>query len=77
MCLIQIIELGVSVNSETEIDKIEKVVSNILGVKSVSSHKETGKLTVTGHVDPVEVVICLREFGNIVAEILSVKSIYD
>ncbi|KAJ0532360.1 putative TIR domain, AAA+ ATPase domain, P-loop containing nucleoside triphosphate hydrolase [Helianthus annuus] len=70
------IELGVGFNSESDIDKIEKAVYSLVGIESVSSHKEMGKLIVNGFVDPVEVATCVREFDNMV-EILSVKLVLD
>ncbi|KAK1423993.1 hypothetical protein QVD17_19304 [Tagetes erecta] len=69
----RIIEVGVSLNSESEIGKIEKEVSSLAGVESVSSHKEIGKLIVTGYVDPVEVATCVRQFDNM----LSFKIIFE
>ncbi|MFS7966137.1 putative leucine-rich repeat domain superfamily [Helianthus anomalus] len=71
---LKIIELGVGFNSESEIENIEKVVSNLVGVESVATHKEKGKLIVTGYVDPIEVATRLREFDNMEVEILSVKT---
>ncbi|KAJ0886385.1 putative heavy metal-associated domain superfamily [Helianthus annuus] len=73
----KIIELGVSFNSESEIDKIEKAVSSLVGVESVSAHKEMGKLIVTGYVDPVEVATCFRKFDNMVVDILSYKILFE
>ncbi|MFS7966138.1 putative TIR domain, leucine-rich repeat domain superfamily [Helianthus anomalus] len=73
----KIIELGVSFNSESEIDKIEKVVSSLVGVESVSAHKEMGKLIATGYVDPVEVATCFRKFDNMAVEILSYKILFE
>ncbi|KAI3670922.1 hypothetical protein L1987_87566 [Smallanthus sonchifolius] len=73
-------ELGDIHNSESEIDKIEKALSSLVGVKSVSVQKEIGKLIVVKPivivaegVDPIELVTCLRESGNMDVEIFSVK----
>ncbi|PWA62476.1 toll/interleukin-1 receptor (TIR) domain-containing protein [Artemisia annua] len=67
------VELGVSFNSESKIDKIEKVVSSLEGVESVSIQKEIGRLFVTGNVDPVEVANCVKEYEKMV-EILQIFS---
>ncbi|KAI3724963.1 hypothetical protein L1987_64732 [Smallanthus sonchifolius] len=70
---LKVIEVAVSFNSDGEINQIEKAVSSLVGVESVSTHKEMGKLIVTGYVDPIEVATRVREFDNMVVEILSVK----
>ncbi|MFS7966152.1 putative heavy metal-associated domain superfamily [Helianthus anomalus] len=69
----QIIELGVSFNNQSEIYTIENAVSSLVGVESVSSQKDTGRLIVVGCVDPIEVVSCVRELGNMAVKVLSVK----
>ncbi|KAK1418476.1 hypothetical protein QVD17_27621 [Tagetes erecta] len=69
------IELRVGLTSESEIDKIEKAISSLAGVESVTAHNEMGKLTVSGHFDPIEVATCVREFDNEV-EILSVTHLH-
>ncbi|XP_022027421.1 uncharacterized protein LOC110928694 isoform X2 [Helianthus annuus] len=45
------VELGVNFNSESETDKIEKAVSSLVGIESVSTHKEIGRLFVVGPID--------------------------
>ncbi|KAJ0524633.1 putative heavy metal-associated domain superfamily [Helianthus annuus] len=74
MCTFQKIELGVSFNNQSEIYTIEKAVSSLVGVESVSSQKDTGRLFVVGCVDPIEVVSCVRKLiGNTAVKVLSVK----
>ncbi|XP_035833255.1 disease resistance protein RPV1 isoform X2 [Helianthus annuus] len=73
---LKVIELRVGFNSENAMDKIEKAVYSLVGVESVSAHTEMGKLIVTGYVDPIAVVTCVREFDNMV-EIVSFKSIFS
>ncbi|KAI3805403.1 hypothetical protein L1987_27753 [Smallanthus sonchifolius] len=63
------VEMGVSFNSESETDKIEEAVSSLVGVESVSAHKEVGRLF-----DPRAVERCVREFENIV-RILGYKTV--
>lgn len=58
--------LGVSFNSESEIDKIEKAVYSLEGVESVEIHEEVGRLIVIGHVDPVKVETHVRAFEQMV-----------
>ncbi|KAK9059938.1 hypothetical protein SSX86_020642 [Deinandra increscens subsp. villosa] len=71
----KIIEVGLSLNRESEIENIKEMTSKIDGVESVLARN--GKLTVVGCVDPVEVVTCAWKFGDKSAEILSVKIILD
>ncbi|KAI7754556.1 hypothetical protein M8C21_013450 [Ambrosia artemisiifolia] len=60
------IELGVSFNRESETDKMEKAVSSLEGVESVSIHKEIGRLIVVGRVDVQAVATRVREFEKFV-----------
>ncbi|XP_076921846.1 uncharacterized protein LOC143583421 [Bidens hawaiensis] len=66
------VTLGLSFVSESETRKIKKAVSNVEGVESVSTHKETGRLIVCGCFNPQAVATCVREFKKLV-QILSVK----
>ncbi|XP_021978714.2 uncharacterized protein LOC110874159 [Helianthus annuus] len=70
---LRIIELGVSFNNQSEIYTIEKAVSSLVGIESVSTQKDTERLIVVGCVDPIEVVSCVRELGNMAVKVLSVK----
>ncbi|KAF5789128.1 putative heavy metal-associated domain superfamily [Helianthus annuus] len=56
--------LGVSFNSESEIGKIEKAVSSVMGVESISTRKEVGRITVAGRFDREEMATRVREFGK-------------
>lgn len=58
--------LGVSFNSESETEKIEKAVLRLAGVESVCIKKDAGRLIVVGHVDPISIVTCVREFEKMV-----------
>ncbi|KAK9074111.1 hypothetical protein SSX86_006708 [Deinandra increscens subsp. villosa] len=60
------VELGVSFNSESETDKIKKVVSCIVGVESVLIQEDIGRLIVCGHFNPQAIVMCVREFEKLV-----------
>uniref|UniRef100_A0A251V3E1 Putative heavy metal-associated domain, HMA n=1 Tax=Helianthus annuus TaxID=4232 RepID=A0A251V3E1_HELAN len=60
------VTLGVNFNSESEIKKIEKTVSSVPGVESVSNDKEIGRLIVIGRFDHQAVVTCVREFEKMV-----------
>ncbi|KAJ0496029.1 putative leucine-rich repeat domain superfamily, heavy metal-associated domain superfamily [Helianthus annuus] len=60
------VTLGVNFNSESEIKKIEKAVSSVPGVESVSYANEIGRLIVIGRFDHQEVVTCVREFEKMV-----------
>nr|GEV49060.1 TMV resistance protein N-like [Tanacetum cinerariifolium] len=64
------LELGVSFNSESKIDKIEKEVYSLTGVEHVFLHKEIGRLIVIGDTDPIEVATCVREFEKMVVILL-------
>ncbi|GKD93649.1 hypothetical protein Tco_1373486, partial [Tanacetum coccineum] len=64
------LELGVSFNSESKIDKIEKEVYSLPGVEHVFLHKERGRLIVIGDTDPLEVATCVREFEKMVVILL-------
>lgn len=61
-----VVELEVSINSESEAEKIEKAVSSLEGVKSVSTKKDIGRLFVRGHFDPQAVTTRVREFEKTV-----------
>ncbi|KAI3742254.1 hypothetical protein L1987_59934 [Smallanthus sonchifolius] len=69
------IVLGVSFNSEEEVKEIKKMVSSLVGVEVVKTHVETGRLMVTGLVDPETLANRVREFDKVV-QILSVDYIY-
>ncbi|KAM0037009.1 putative leucine-rich repeat domain superfamily, heavy metal-associated domain superfamily [Helianthus debilis subsp. tardiflorus] len=60
------VTLGVNFNSESEIKKIEKAVSSVPGVESVSNHKETSRMIVMGRFDHQAVVTRMREFEKMV-----------
>ncbi|MFS7917247.1 putative 17-beta-estradiol 17-dehydrogenase [Helianthus anomalus] len=64
------VELGVSFNSESQIDKIEKAVSNVEGVESVIIHKEVSRLIVCGRFDYQAVVTCVGQFEKMVQVLL-------
>nr|GEX01663.1 hypothetical protein [Tanacetum cinerariifolium] len=64
------LELGVSFNSESKTDKIEKEVYSLTGVEHVFLHKEIGRLIVIGDTDPIEVATCVREFEKMVVILL-------
>ncbi|KAI3805402.1 hypothetical protein L1987_27751 [Smallanthus sonchifolius] len=59
------VELGVNFNSESETDKIGKAVSSLVGVESVSTRKEIGRLFVVC-INPQVVATCIREFEKMV-----------
>ncbi|KAI3754369.1 hypothetical protein L1987_54151 [Smallanthus sonchifolius] len=60
------VELGVNFNSESETDKIGKAVSSLVGVETVSTRKEIGRLFVVGCINPQVVATCIREFEKMV-----------
>ncbi|KAJ0942056.1 putative TIR domain, P-loop containing nucleoside triphosphate hydrolase [Helianthus annuus] len=60
------VTLAVNFSSESEIKKIEKAVSSVPGVESVSNAKEIGRLIVIGHFDHQAVVTCVRGFEKMV-----------
>ncbi|KAI3701538.1 hypothetical protein L6452_26699 [Arctium lappa] len=65
------IVLKVNVTSDTEKRKVLKKVSGLAGIESIALDLKEGNLTVTGDVDPVEVVMRVRKIGLYV-EIISV-----
>ncbi|KAJ0934097.1 putative TIR domain, P-loop containing nucleoside triphosphate hydrolase [Helianthus annuus] len=66
--------LGVSFNSDTETEKMVKTISSLVGVESVSTYKEIGRLIVVGRVDVRAVATCVREHEKMV-QVLEYKHV--
>ncbi|KAK1437458.1 hypothetical protein QVD17_03249 [Tagetes erecta] len=60
------VTMGVSFNSGTETNKIEKAVSSVEGVESVSIHRETRRLVAIGRFDIQKLVWSVRQFEDTV-----------